>query len=113
MKRPYLAVVWKHDGWHAFQRKELGSFRTHERAKRAVEAWLMAHPVETTRGCYHRDVARGPHGEVRNAKRPDLCGESIDAPVLIVPSVGELLLKGLERLSLQIKGYKHERGVKD
>ena len=91
MKRPHEAQinVWNpHTG--AWDRQSLGRFRRAERARRAVLRWLDAHPVVTTRGCYHRDVARGAWGEVRNAKRPELCGETMDPSVAIVPSVGEL-----------------------
>lgn len=92
MKKPYQAIVWVRDLTDgAWSPMLIGSFRSHVRAERCVRNSLTKrYRVITTRGCYHRDVARANYGEVRNAKRPELCGETINAPVEIVPSVGEL-----------------------
>ena len=61
--------------------------RTLHAAERAAKKLLARHEIETTRGCYHRDVARGAVCDVRLG--PDDVIE-IGAPVRIVPSVGEL-----------------------
>mgnify|MGYP001260895186 CR=1 FL=1 len=61
--------------------------RTLHAAERAAEKLLARHEVETTWGCYWRDVKRAPFALI-NDKRGLV--DQIDAPVRIVPSVGEL-----------------------
>lgn len=61
--------------------------RTPAGATLFARAALASHEVVTTRGCYHRDVGRGAYAALlRGARKATI----IEAPVRIVPSVGEL-----------------------
>lgn len=61
--------------------------RTLHAAERAAEKLLARHEVETTRGCYHRDVARGAFADI---EARGVLVQRVTAPVRIAPSVGEL-----------------------
>jgi hypothetical protein len=57
-------------------------------AELCAEALLAPHRVHTTRDCYHRDVGRAAYVTVTD--RDGIIRHMADAPVTIVPSVGEL-----------------------
>jgi hypothetical protein len=84
--RRYEAVLWvpRCGAWHPHT---VGRYRTRGRAHARVVSVLESHVTTVTR-------ARGErfpyYGDVRDSRDWALCGETIDAPVRIVPSVGEL-----------------------
>jgi len=60
--------------------------RTPGGAMLATKMLLAREPVITTRARYHEDVTRGPFAQVtRGPRKPT----TIEAPVFVVPSVGE------------------------
>lgn len=86
----YEVVLFESDpyerGHRGTETRKVGSLRA---AELLSESLLRSRPVVTTDGCYHRDVARGAWcGTFAPGKHRPV--QTIDAPVHIVPSVGDL-----------------------
>ena len=71
------------EGYHAARTYRA---RTPGGALLAARVLLAREPVITTRARYHEDTARGPFAQVTRGPRK---ATTIDAPVFVVPSVGE------------------------
>ena len=71
------------EGYHAARTYRA---RTPGGAILAAKVLLAREPVLTTRARYHEDVDRGPFAKVIRGARK---ATTIEAPVFVVPSVGE------------------------
>lgn len=86
-RRRYQAILWLPDkrerSWSIAASR---SFRSIESARRQCKRWMATKIQQTTR---YLPIQRPPFADVRDVKR-DIMIEEHDAPVEIVPSVGEV-----------------------
>lgn len=88
MSKPCCTITLFTYEWpHTFNATRTIRRRTQFGALFAAKRALVPHEVETTRGCYHRDVPRRAYCVIRRGARK---AEIVNAAVRIVKSVGEL-----------------------